>query len=246
MRPLILTLFCIALASGDTSFPAVWKKQARRDVSGVLTISGEGIAFEPNGDKQKSKSWAYFEIQHVDRISTTQLSIRGYEGSFWRMGAELTYRFRLLEGSLGDDLYAQIADRTEKPATDRATSEPPPDATLQIPAKHLRRFRGSEGTLYVTPDRILYLSDTPKASRAWLLERDVATIWSSGQYRLEVHAFDGTEGPAHAPRVYRFALKRPLDPAVYRNLKLRLHQVSRARAGLSADAASSSLDNRWP
>jgi hypothetical protein len=41
--------------------------------------------------------------------------------------------------------------------------------------------------------------------------------------------YEGNPGEFRKPRVYRFALKRPLDPDFYRHLKMRLYDIDRER-----------------
>ncbi len=231
MKLSVLILLAAATVTAEVSFEAKWKRSARRDVRGVLTFGEDGISFQPARAGRRALSWDYTDIRHFDRIGAAEVAIRGYVGSAIPFGADARYRFRIREGDFDDATHEAVVARIGKPATDRVP-RPPEDAKLELPAKHLKRFGGSQGILFVTEDRIVYATDAPAKARSWVIERDVASVWSSDPYRLEVHAFDGREGYLRRPSVYRFALKRPLDPLLYRRLKLKLYEIERRRGPL--------------
>ncbi len=228
---ILAALFLLASTAGaaQTSFEVKWKKALRPDQAGTLRIGEHGLAFQPSGKKARERSWTYADIQHFDRLGPTEVEVRSYEDSAWRFGQDRRYRFVLQDGEIDDRLHEKVVLRVGKPATDRV-APPPVGAELELPVKHLKRRGSSQGTLYVTPERIVYSTPTPKRSREWTLDRDVEAVWSSDRYRLEVHVFDGREGYVRQPTVYRFALKRPLDGEFYRRLKMKLYDLERARA----------------
>ena len=231
MRVLACLLAMGAVAAAETVFEVRWKKAVRPDQRGVLRIDDAGLAFRPSGKEDAERSWVYADIQHFDRLSLTEIEVLSYEDSAWRLGLDRRYRFVLEEGEFDDGTYSAIVSKIGKPATDRVASLPT-GAELELPAKHLKLRGSSHGTLFVTPERIVYASATPRRSREWRLDRDVVSVWSSDPYRLEVHVHDGRAGYGRQPTPYRFALKRPLDRPFYHRLKMRLYGLERERDAL--------------
>ena len=231
MRVACVLLVLTAVALGETSFDVKWKKALRPDKRGVLRIDDSGLAFRPSGKGEPERAWEYTDIQHFDRLSLTEIEILSYEDSAWRLGLDRRYRFVLDQGEFDDASFAEIVSRIGKPATDRVVA-PLEGAELEIPAKRLRLRGGTHGTLYVTRERIVYSSTSPKDSRDWRLDRDVDSVWSSDPYRFEVHVHDGREGYGRQPSTYRFALKRPLDRTLYERLKMQLYELDRTTTPL--------------
>ena len=145
-----------------------------------------------------------------------------------RLGRDRWYRFVLVDDTFPDELHARVVDRIGKPATDRVARDPA-DAEVAIPAKNVRLLRGSQGMLYFTPEWVIYSTEGPGQSRAWRLDRDVESIWSSDPYRVEVHVLGGSEAFARRTEVYRFSLKRPLDTSYYDGLRMKLHSLRSSR-----------------
>ncbi|MDE0629851.1 MAG: hypothetical protein OXH99_25915 [Bryobacterales bacterium] len=164
-------------------------------------------------------------MQHLDRPSPTEIAIQSYSDSALRLGRDRWYRFELVSGAFPDEVYARVVERIGKPATDPVAWKPP-DAELAVPAKHVGLLRGSQEVVYFGLEWIVYLTDVPRDSRAWRLDRDVEAVWSSDPYRLEVHVLDGSEAFARRTEIHRFSLKRPLDPDYYLGLKMKLHALS--------------------
>lgn len=228
----ILLLLGAALGSAETSLEAVWKRPLRPDRQGTLSIGAESISFQPRGTGRPGLAWAYEDIQHLDRGAGGELAILSYaEGSWLSLGRDRRYRFALADGTLPDALFARLAARVGRPATDRAPRVPVA-IEWELPVKRMSRFGASEGTLYLTREALTYVSPAAKQSRRWLLDRDLDSIWSADPYRLEVHAYEGREGALRRPKVYRFALKRPLPAEQYRRLKMRFFDAAKLRSRL--------------
>ena len=224
MKRLILPFLALTLAGAETSFEAKWKKALRRDMDGTLSIHAGGIAFSPAKEGKEALQWSFEDVQHFDRVSATEISIQSYVDSAVQLGRDRWYRFALVGNTFSDELHASIVKRIGKPTTDRVAREPA-DAELAILAKNVRRIRGSQGTLYFTPERIVYASEARRASRVWHLDRDVESIWSSDPYRLEIHVFSRSEAFARRTDVYRFSLKQPLDTSYYNGLKMKVYSL---------------------
>ena len=91
--------------------------------------------------------------------------------------------------------------------------------------KHQHTFGGCEGTLKFTEDGIYYVTDHKEDAREWRFATDIQSVWSSNRYQLEIHAFDNNRREFSRTRVYKFNLKEPLDPEMYRSLKLKLYDL---------------------
>lgn len=224
----ILLLIALPLGAADISFEAKWKKPMRPDIDGTLSIGEDSISFEPGEEGKRVLEWRFEDVQHFDRASPTEIAIQSYADSILRLGRDRWYRFVLADGTISEELHARVVDRIGKPATDRVAREPA-DAELAIPAKHVNLLRGSQGTVYFTPEWIMYSTEARGESRAWRLDRDVEAVWSSDPYRLEIHVLGGSEAFVRRTKVYRFSLKRPLDTSYYRGLKLKLYSLRGSR-----------------
>jgi hypothetical protein len=229
MKVLVLFLLTITLVFGQAEFEAVRKKPLWLDQTGVVRIDDSGISFAANGE-DAARTWKYEDIQHLDRISPTEFTLLSYEDVAWKLGRDRTYRFELTTQEFSDQLFETVAARIGKPATDRVT-ERPAVVEQQILAKHLKTFGGSEGTLYFSPERIVYSTDAQEQAREWLLDRDIQSVWSSDPYRLEIHVYEANPRAFRKPQVYKFALKQPLNPEVYRRFKLALYELARPDGG---------------
>jgi hypothetical protein len=119
-----------------------------------------------------------------------------------------------------------IARRLGKPLTERVVGEVAAPR-YQLPVKHLHSFGGCEGKLLFTDDAIVYSTGEAKDSRKWLLARDVQSISSTDPYQMEFRVFENNRREFSRSRVYKFALKQPLDPAFYRDLKRKLYDLEK-------------------
>ena len=228
MKTLALFLFAIVAGAAPLEFEAVRKKPYWKDQQGVVSIGDSAVCFVAGAKGAERRCWTYRDIQHLNRVSPTEFSLLSYEDVAWKLGRDRTYRFELTSGELSDALFNEITARIGRPATDRVAGKPA-EVERELAVKRLETFGGSEGALYLTPERIVYLAQGEKRSRSWLLARDVESVWSSEPYRLEIHVHEGAAGSFRKPRVYKFALKEPLDAEFYRRLKLRLYEIDRQR-----------------
>ena len=227
MRNLILllaSLLWLPLANAQTSFEVIHKKRFWQDGRGKIVISAEGIAFNA-AEEKNSRRWAYSDIQYFDRVSEQEFVVLSYEDQKWKLGRDRQFRFVVTSGNLTDALFASISGRLGRPVTDRVFRNPA-ETDYQLPVKHLHGFGGCEGMLVFAPETVSYSSEHAKDARVWRLGRDVESVWSSSPYHLELHVYDNNRREFSRKRVYKFDLKRPLDPAHYRDLKLRLYDLA--------------------
>ena len=240
MKTLILLLLTTGLVSAQTSFEVVHKKHLWFDQKGAIRIDDSGISFQPAGKGKESRTWTYEDIQFLDRVSATEFRLLSYEDVAWKLGLDRRYRFVLPAGAFTDEVFEYVASRMTKPVTNRVVSplgfpeqhperRPTRHTEQVLPAKHLTTWGGSEGVLFLSPERIVYRTDARKKSREWLVVREVQSVWSSDPYRLELHVYEDNRGTLRSAKVYKFALKKPLDAEFYRRFKLKLYEVDRRR-----------------
>jgi len=223
LRTVMLFIAVAVAGYAQSSFEAVRKRPLRPDARGTLVIGDDGVEFR-RGDDGESKSWSYEEIQGFDRISRTEIGMLTYEDAAWRLGQDRSYRFTLLSGELNDQLFELMTNKIGRPVIDRIVEEGP-DGVPRLAVKHLKPFGGSEGELIFGESAIYYVTDAPKQAREWRLDRSVESVWAANRYQLELHVFEAGRRDFDNTRVYRFQLKEPLDPDLYRNLKLRLYDL---------------------
>lgn len=222
-RAAVLLVVCSVAGAAQESFEVIRKKPLWPNSQGTLVISDDSIEFRRKKEED-SKRWSYRDIQHFDRISPSEIEILTYEDAAWRLGEDRAYRFSLVSGEIDDALFESMADKLGLPVTDRIANAPSGDAT-RIPVKHLKTFGGSEGELVFGESAVSYVTDAPRQAREWLIDRDVESVWAASRYELELHVFEAGRRDFDSTQVYRFQLKRELDPALYRDLKMRLYKL---------------------
>lgn len=223
MKYLILLWISLQLLSAQT-FQVKRLKTLWRDAEGQIRITEEGIAYDAKKPRH-SRNWKYEDIQYFDRISNKEFTVLSYEDAKWQLGRDREYRFVITSGELTDDLFQRISARLKKPLTNRVTGEVS-GVQYEIPVKHLHTLGGCEGVLKFTDDAIYYETADKKDAREWLLARDVESVWSMDPYQLEIHVYDNNRREFSRTRVYKFELKRALDPDFYRALKLKFYHLA--------------------
>jgi len=233
MKYLLILVFLVQPLAAQI-FTVTHEKRLWRDGHGTMEIDDEGIRY--TSDKAKdSRSWSYQDIQYLDRISGKEFTILTYEDETRYLGRDKSYHFVIAEGELTDELFRKISGKMGRPVTDRV---PPDDVSVEyrIPAKHTHTFGGCEGVLQFTGDSIIYATKHKEDAREWKIDRDVQSVWSSDRYQLEIHVYENNRLDFSRTRIFNFALKAPLDPEIYRRLKLRLYDLETAHSPISRSA----------
>lgn len=224
--PLIFLGICLASAGAlpAETFDAIIKKRGRPDGRGQLQVAEQGIEFTA-AKADNSRRWSYADIQHFDRLSETEFVLLTYEDRRWRLGRDRQIHFVLTSGAITDELFAMISARMGRPVTDRVVRDLAAGG-YRLSVKHLHRFGGCQGTLLFSGDAVVFKADNPKDARVWKLSRDIESVWSAGPYHLELHVYENNRREFSRARVFKFDLKKPLDPAFYRELKLKMFRRS--------------------
>jgi hypothetical protein len=226
MKYLLMLLFLAQPLAAQT-LGVIHEKRLWGDGVGTLEITDEGIRYASK-DPDESRFWSYQDIQHLDRISERECILLSYEDEGRYLGRDRSYHFIITDGKLTDELFRKISERMTVPVTDRKIPvNVAPKYSIRV--KHLHTFGGCEGTLEFTEDSVIYNTGDMKDARVWRLDRDVQSLWSSDRYRMEIRVYENNRREFSSTRAYRFVLKTPLDPGVYRNLKLKLYKLEAAR-----------------
>ncbi len=204
------TASCLVLAAALASATqfTVRHKHLNGGCAGAMTVDETGVSF--TGAKKHAWSWKYEDIQQL-RLAPESIYILTYKDSKLHLGKDRAYTFT---GKIpAEDLYPLLKDRMDQrfvAAVGQAIGLP----TWSLPAKHLRPITGSEGTLSITADAIVYSTPAPAESRTWRYS-DIDTIASSGPFQLTITTLE---------KGFNFQLKQPITEAQYNQLWLQIEK----------------------
>jgi hypothetical protein len=92
----------------------------------------------------------------------------------------------------------------------------PVNGGFSIPVKHLGHTFGTQGTLAIGDETIVYSTAAPNDSRTWRYS-DIQSVSSSGPFQLTITTFERTNG-------FNFQLKEPITEARYNQLWLEIEK----------------------
>ena len=194
---------------------------------GTLTISETGVTFAEQykpGKAPKSPhawQWSYDDIEQL-KIAPRTVTVLTYQDNAWKLGADRQYTFELRgDGKLEDALRVLRARLDQRLVAAIPISGA--ETLWELPVKHTARFGGDEGVLRVEPDRIVFDSKKPGASRTWRFE-DIDNISSSGPFDLTLATFERDKFDYGSLRQFNFQLRRRLEEAAYNDLWMRLNR----------------------
>jgi hypothetical protein len=206
-----LLLVCSTLQAQDVRFP-VLHDRLLKNRPGEL-IFGE-IAIEYRAKEKKyARTWKYEDIQQLGLLSSTEITVLTYQDSKWKFGKDLFYRFTITSGKISPAFWTQIQAKVKRPVVSALI---PADiaSKFTIAVKHLRGFRGTQGTLEISDQYIIYKTDASKDSRIWRYQ-DITSIGTTGPYQLRLTSMDRAEGEFGGDRNFVFSLKERLAPEAY-------------------------------
>ena len=169
---------------------------------GTLTFSPAGVRYETK-EKGHSKTWNYSDARYFEIISRKEISIHSFEDSgVLRLGQDRDYDFHVTAGSISDDLYKLLVERSPRAVVSRLTI---PDTAIvqEIPVRHRHNLGGCEGVLIIGSDEINYKTSHKDDSRVWRL-KDLQSFASIDPFHLRLST---------AFETYNFDLKLPLAQA---------------------------------
>lgn len=212
----LIALLLVPAACAAYEFPAR-HDHWRSGCAGILRFDADGVSFHQISNKETPHrfNWNWTQIQQLEIGDGRMVRLTGYRDRPYLAGKDQPFDFyldgrpdlspvyQLLRGHLDQRLIVRLADMAGKPL-------------WQLPVKRLGAVRGTQGTLAVFADRVVYRSDTPWASRTWR-DSDIDNISTSGPFQLTVTTFEhgGT---------FHFQLRQGLPPEQYQALWLRLNR----------------------
>jgi len=215
MRLLIGIL--IAAAAAGESYDAR-HEHLRGYCTGKLTVDEQGVAFET---EKKGHSWklAYLDIQQMRVLDHGEVRVLTYQDRRWRLGADREYRLRVSDPQFAAQVSPGLERRMQRRFVAGLAREGKP--LWEIPAKHLLRFSGVEGTLVAMDDGVQFRAKKPGESRDWTLA-DIDSISSSDPYQFTIVTYERARGHFGDRKGFQFRLKEPLEASRYNGLWRRL------------------------
>jgi hypothetical protein len=184
---------------------------------GKLVVSDRDIRYEAS-DGKHSQTWSYIDIQKLDVVSPTRLTVKTFKSKSWKkLGKDETFEFSLIEGQLTTANQEFLRSKLSRPIVARLP-EPKETTSPTFPVRHRHRVGGCEGSLQVGEDRLVYSSDRSNDNRVWKLS-EIETIGSPDPYHFRVTTFNET---------FTFDLKSPLDPKIYDTLWKKIYRLEAA------------------
>ena len=186
----------------------------RKGAKAELRVTAEGVSFS---DAKHSGAWKFGDIQRLV-LEPRAIRIVTYEDRRSQLYRDREVLIDQLPENFGKDLYPIFRSKLDQrfvAAIVPAGMKP----AWQADAKLLRRLGGSEGTLMVSDDTVVYSSKEAHESRSWRIT-DIDLVSSNGAFDLAITTLENE---------FRFQLKRPLNADEY---KMLWRNVQRAK-GLS-------------
>lgn len=226
---LLVALLAILPAGAAELTYEVRHHRALKNHDGVLTIGEKGVAYRqmlPDGKRKshpklESVQFDYQDIQEL-WVSSDRLRLVTYKDRKWLLGVDKEFEFFLPKGQSFDAAYAMLKDKLDRRFV-AAVADPPAATLWELPVKLLGTIQGSEGTLEVGQDRIVYRTDRPRQSRTWRYQ-DIENVSTSDRYQLTLTTYERAKSHYGSMKGFNFQLKQPLDDKRFEQLWKRLNQ----------------------
>ena len=186
--------------------------------TGKLTVDEQGVAFET---EKKGHSWklAYLDIQQMRVLDDGEVRLLTYQDRRWRLGADREYGLRVSDPKFAAQVSPGLERRMQRRFVAGLAREGKP--LWEIPAKHLLRFSGVEGTLVALDGGVQFRAKKPGESRDWTLA-DIDSISSSDPYQFTIVTYERARGHFGDRKGFQFRLKERLETSRYNELWRRL------------------------
>ena len=213
---LLVLGFSASMLAAEPVTLQVRHRHLRHGTEGVLRVSDEGIAFGESGKHEEhSRQWRFENIQQLT-LSPTVLRILTYEDPRWKFGHDREFVFDRLPEDLATRLYPVFSHRLDQRFV-AALADVEVSALWEMPAKLVHRAGGSQGSILVGADRIVYRTESREQSRTWRI-KDIDVVSTSGPFDLTITTFELAGSNYAGHKDFHFALKRPLAEAEYNAL----------------------------
>jgi hypothetical protein len=184
---------------------------------GVLRITDTSISLE---DKKHSHEWKYSDIQQLS-ISPDRMRLLTYEDQRWKFGRDREYVFEHLPPQMAEKLYPFLLSKLGQRLI-AELNEPLSKPLWQANVKLRRGRAGSQGTLLVGDEQIVYQTEVRGQSRTWRY-KDIDNLSSASPFELNLMVLERSGWSRGTPTEFRFQLKDPLPENRYNDLWRRLN-----------------------
>jgi hypothetical protein len=206
-----MLLVSLAVQAEGVRF-AVRHDHAIRSCLGELIFGDADVEYRTS-EKKHARVWRYEDIQQLGLLGPRKISILTYEDSKWKLGKDREFHFDVIEGEITHALWTMLQSKLTRPLVSAVIpADIAPNFT--IPAKHQRGFGGTQGTLEIAEEYVIYRTETEGDSRVWRYG-DISSVGTTGPYQLRVTTMDRVDGEFGSERNFVFSLKRALDPQAY-------------------------------
>jgi hypothetical protein len=213
MSQLILSIILIlsAAATGMAQTFEVEHEHWLRSCKGKLVFGDNTVDFISE-KKEHSRSWKYDDIQQLD-LDSKQVVILSYDRRKIELGADRSFAFKLLSGTISNQFREEMAKKLGHPLISSVIPEQI-KVRFSIPARHRLTLSGTQGVLEFGDDCIIYRSERADDSRIWRY-KELISIGSTGPFQLRIGALE---------KDYVFDLKRKLLPDEYDFIWLKINR----------------------
>jgi len=177
----------------------------------TVTARKHAVTADDTGVTLDQQHWSYSDIQRLT-LSADRLTLLTYQDRKWQPGRERRFTFDHLPEGAALQLYPVLRAHMDQRLI-AELAEPGLQPVWKSPAKMERGLHGSNGTLIVGTDRIVFDTADREGARTWRYA-DISNISHAGLFDLSLAMQLGTE--------VRFTLKQPLDESAYHALWLQL------------------------
>jgi len=220
LATVIMLVQASVAAGADPPFELTVKKdQFIGSSRGTLRFTENGVQYDTT-EKKDARTWVYGDIKQLQVLSPTRIAVLTYEDQGrLKLGADRTFTFDVVTGSVSPDLVAFLVSRVERPFVTAVMPPGAGPALFRLPVKHQRSGRGSEGTLAMYEDHLAYLTERETEARYWRFA-DIFAVLPIDPFRLQVQAYEGGSG---GTRTFVFELKSAMPSEFYDALWARVN-----------------------
>ena len=156
---------------------------------GTLVFDTSGVSYKAE-NPTKSRQWSYHELKQIRVVSPREVALDTFEdGSRWRFGADRTIEFEVSQGAIEGRQVAFLLEHVERPVASVVLPAGLGEPRHRIDAKHLRRGRGTHGTLAIYTSGLSYETGDEADSRYWRFS-DIESILRVSPFRLLVNVYE--------------------------------------------------------
>lgn len=208
-----------AAAAGPPFELSVKKDQFFGSSKGTLLFTQDGIEYRTT-DRDDARRWTYEDIKQLQILSPTRIAVLTYEDQGrLKLGADRTYRFEVTQDAVSPDLVTFLLEHVARPVVTAVVPRAGGEPLFRARVKHQRQGRGSEGSLLMYEDRLVYLTEREDDARFWRFG-DIFSVQQLDRFRLQLMAYEGGSGKT---RPFVFELKSDLPEGFYDALWARVN-----------------------